>query len=158
MADENVEVLIRTHIQRYSEIDILDIYKLLHQAIFGPGHAIKSIKPAREWLEREAAILEPGPPDQPLVENIHPEQQIVRVHLRPYLAVGGSLGRLLDAFVQSSAAVNGNPDTMAAWWNTFYGMTTDNGALPSRFHSPTLALIPHPNTPHKCPACHHYPP
>src|SRR5260370_41699546 len=112
MADDKVQVLIRTHVHRYSEIDILDIYKLLHQAVFGPGHAIKSIKPAREWLEREAAILQPGPPDQPLVENIHPEHQIVRVHLLPYLAAGGNLGRLLDAFVQSSPARDGNPDQM----------------------------------------------
>jgi len=157
MPDDKVQTLIRTHVERYTEIDILDIYKLLHQAIFGPGHAIKSIKPAREWLEREAEILQPGPPDQPLVENIHPDEQIVRVHLRPYLAAGGSLGRLLEAFVQSSAAVHGNPETMADWWNIFYNMTLNGGEFATRFDSRTVALITRSKAAEKWPASHHSP-
>jgi len=157
MPDDKVQALILTHMQRYSEIDILDVYKLLHQAVFGPGHAIKSIKPAREWLEREAEILQPGPVDQPLVENIHPEQMIVRVHLRPYLAAGGNLGRLLDAFVQSSAAVNGDLSTMAAWWDIFYGMTTSGGSLAGHFDSRTIALIRRSRASEKWPASHHSP-
>src|SRR5579859_4487550 len=118
MSDEKVQALIRTHVQRYSEIDILDIYKLLHQAVFGPGHAIKSVKPAREWLERESEILQPAPV-HPLLENIHPDQAIVRVHLRPYLAMKGSLSKLLDAFVESSKTVQGDAKTMDAWWKIF---------------------------------------
>src|SRR4051812_2895056 len=107
MSDEQVAALILTHVQRYAEIDILDIYKLLHQAVFGPGHAVKNAKPAREWLERETQILQPGPV-QLLLENIHPDQALVRLHLRPYLAMKGSLGKLLDSFVESSKSVHGD--------------------------------------------------
>jgi len=40
-ASDKLAALITRHVQRYPEIDILDVYKLLHQAVFGPGHAIK---------------------------------------------------------------------------------------------------------------------
>jgi hypothetical protein len=63
MTDEKVAALIRIHIQRYPAIDILDIYKLLHQAVFGPGHAITAVKAAREWLERETETLAPDESD-----------------------------------------------------------------------------------------------
>src|SRR5262249_12436793 len=116
MSDEAVAALILTHVQRYADIDILDVYKLLHQAVFGPGHAVKNVKPAREWLERESEILQPAPA-HPLLENIHPDQGIVRVHLRPYLAVKGSLEKLLEGFVESSKAVHGDAKIMIAWWN-----------------------------------------
>src|SRR5258705_13932064 len=104
MAAEKVAALIQAHVQRYPEIDILDVYKLLHQAVFGPGHAIvnqKNQKSAREWLERESDLLKPTL-DEPLVENIHPDSALVRLHLRPYLAANGKLNKLFDAFVQSS--------------------------------------------------------
>src|SRR5260221_12126626 len=95
--------LITAHVQRYTEIDVLDVYKLLHQAVFGPGHAITNQKAAREWLERESEILQPVAAE-PLLESVHPEGSIVRLHLRPYLSVNGKLNKLLDALVHSSKA------------------------------------------------------
>src|SRR3977135_1923629 len=73
MADEKkVAALISAHVQRYPEIDVSDVYKLLHQAILGPGHAIKNQKAAREWLERESELFAPNT-EEPLIENIHPD-------------------------------------------------------------------------------------
>ena len=54
MSEERVVALIRTHLARYPQMQLADIYKLLHQAAFGPGHLIASKKAAREWLEHEA--------------------------------------------------------------------------------------------------------
>ncbi len=156
MSNEPIAALILTHVQRYAEIDILDIYKLLHQAVFGPGHAVKNVKPAREWLERESEILQPGPV-QPLLENIHPQQALVRVHLRPYLALKGSLGKLLDGFVESSKTVHGDTKTMAAWWKIFEDMANPGGSLAGRFDTRQIALIGRSRLSENWPASHHSP-
>ncbi len=118
--------IITTHVQRYPEIDVLDVYKLLHQAVFGPGSVIKSQKAAREWLERESEILQPVAAE-PLLESVHPEGSIVRLHLRPYLVLNGKLNKLLDTFVQSSKAVNGINMT---------GRTRASQNWPASQHSP----------------------
>ena len=159
MAAEKVAALIQAHVQRYPEIDILDVYKLLHQAVFGPGHAIvnqKNQKSAREWLERESDLLKPTL-DEPLVENIHPDSALVRLHLRPYLAANGKLNKLFDAFVQSSKAVTGDPATLAAWWATFQEMTQEGGPLASRFDARKVALVGRTHAKEDWAADHHSP-
>ena len=157
MADEKVEALINTHVQRYPEIDILDVYKLLHQAIFGPGHAIaggKARKSAQEWLERESELLEPATAG-PLIESIHPDGAVVRVHLRPYLAARGTLNKLLDAFLESSRLVSGDLATMAAWWAIFQAMV--EGPLGGRFDARAVHLEGQTRARENWPASHHSP-
>jgi hypothetical protein len=115
MDDDAVITLILRHLRRYPESDFHDVYKLLHQAAFGPGHAIKDKRKAHEWIERD--LDTPAPSfNEPLVEVIHPAGEMVRLHLRPYAAQGGNLHRLRDAFVASAEATADNPDLMARWW------------------------------------------
>ncbi|MBN1286046.1 MAG: hypothetical protein JXB47_11670 [Anaerolineae bacterium] len=114
---EPVITLIRRHLDRYPESSFHDVYKLLHQAAFGPGHLVDNKKKALEWIERD--LDEPGPTAIPLAESIHPAGDIVRLHLRPYAAQRGNLRRLRDAFVASAEAVTGAPDLMATWWAAF---------------------------------------
>ena len=157
MNNEAVAALIWAHVQRYHAIDILDIYKLLHQGVFGPGHAITNQRAAREWLERESAALKPNAGEL-LVESVHPQAEIVRIHLRPYLAASGSLRKLLDAFIQSSRAVTGSPETMAAWWGVFQDMTAPGAPLANRFPARTVSLIGRARAAEHWPATHHSPP
>lgn len=157
MAGEKIAELIQTHTRRYPEMEILDVYKLLHQAVFGPGHAIKNQKAAREWLERESELFVPNT-DDPLIENIHPDGQIVRVHLRPYIGLHGSLGKLLDAFVQSSKVINGDMETMAAWWALFQQMVNPGGQFAARFDARTVMLEGRTHERERWPASHHSPP
>ncbi len=156
MIGEQVAALILTHVQRYPEIDILDVYKLLHQAAFGPGHAITNAKAAREWLERESEILK-AVPGEPLVENIHPDAAVVRVHLRPYLAAQGSLGKLLDGFIQSSKVITGDLATMAEWWAIFQRMSGEGGSLATRFDAREVDLIGRTRAGENWPAAQHSP-
>ena len=160
MPDEKVSALINTHVQRYTEIDVLDIYKLLHQAIFGPGHALatrKSEQGAREWIERECEILTPHAGD-PLVEQIHPDGAIVRVHLRPYLTARGKLEKLADGLIESSRIVVGNEPTMSAWWAIFEAMIGESGgSLGQRFDARLVALEGHTRASEHWSASHHSP-
>jgi hypothetical protein len=156
MTSEKVEALIERHVQRYAEIDILDIYKLLHQAIFGPGHPITNRKAAEEWLERQSEILQPAP-DQPLLESIHPDDAVLRLHLRPYLKLNGSLKKLLDASIESSKAIIGDLETMASWWEVFQHMTDADGSFANRFDARTVRLIGRNCANESWPASHHSP-
>lgn len=157
MSDEAVAVLIRTHVQRYVAIDIMDVYKLLHQAVFGSGHAITNQRAAREWLDNECAKLIPNE-EEPILENVHPNGQIVRLHLRPYLALHGSLKKLLDAFVQSAKAVTGSEEVIAGYWQLFQQMCEPGSPLANRFSARTISLVGRTRAAEHWPASHHSPP
>ncbi len=140
MADEAVAALIMKHVQRYVALDILDVYKLLHQGVFGAGHAVSNQRSAREWLDKECAKLTPNAAE-PLLESVHPQDEVVRLNLRPYLAAQGSLKKLLEAFIRSAAQTRGDAETMAQWWATFQAMTAQGSPLANRFSERTVSLI-----------------
>jgi len=114
MNKQRVAELIRVHLDRYPESHIADVYKLLHQAVFGLGHLVANKKAAREWLENEAGKVTPTHEDL-LVESVHPEAAIVRLHLRPYLAYGGKIKPLVDAMARSAAGGGGCSKRCANW-------------------------------------------
>lgn len=154
--DDKVAALIRTHLHRYKEIEIKDIYRLLHQAVFGSGHPITAVKSEREWLERESEIAVPDPKAH-LLENIHPEGKLVRLHLRPYLSAKGDLKKLLDAFIASSKSIKGEVSTMEAYWRIVERMTEPDGELANRFDARTVQLIGRTRAQENWPASHHSP-
>jgi hypothetical protein len=156
MANETLLALINTHAERYPQIDILDVYRLLHQAEFGTGHALKNQKQVREWLERESALLEPDSTAS-LVENVHPNGAVVRLHLRPYLAAKGDLNKLLQAYIDSSKAIEGKAEQMKVAWDFFQSLTQAGGVYESRFERRTVALIGRTRASENWPASHHSP-
>lgn len=97
--------LLVEHTARYSHWQVRDVYKLIHQAAMGSGHAVRNITRARVWLEQELESLSPDD-HQPLIEQISPEakleKKVVRVHLRPYLAATNDPEPLLEAFVRTA--------------------------------------------------------
>lgn len=124
--------LVATHLDRYPASNIADVYKLLHQGVYGPGHSIPNKKLAREWLEHERDQVQPDR-TLPLVESIHPAGAVVRLHLRPYLAYEAKVAPLLDAFVRSAQAVEGDASTLAAWWAIFAAQVAPGGRWADRF-------------------------
>lgn len=89
----------------------VDVYKLVHQGLAGPGHAAPSREAARAWMTAEIAGLRNGYglvvpiPDEPTVTPVSPDSGLVRVHLRPWLAGSGSVESLLDAFLRTADEV-----------------------------------------------------
>jgi hypothetical protein len=154
LAAENVGELVRSHLQRYPAVEIMDMYKLLHQATFGPGHLIASKKTALEWLEHELNQQRPSL-DEPFIENIHPEGLIMRVHLRPYLAHQGPIKLLLDAFVRSAGQVEGDAKVMADRWQIFE--TLCQGAFARNFPIREVGLFGLVRARERWPAVHHSP-
>jgi hypothetical protein len=148
--------LILTHVARYPKADVMDIYKLLHQATFGPGHAISNKKTTREYLEQEISQIEPVR-NATLVESIHPTDEIVRLHLRPYLAYQNKVRPLLDAFVRSADQVQGDPAVMATRWQAFEALCRDGTLEAERFPLREVMLFGRVRAREQWPAVHHSP-
>jgi hypothetical protein len=104
--------LLGQHRLRYPRMALADIYKLLHQAALGPGHAVGNAAAARAALISEAASLCEGPAD-PLVDPISPDGRLARIHLRAYVAARRDLDKLADAFLETAAAYAGSADKLA---------------------------------------------
>jgi hypothetical protein len=101
--------------ERYPLWEIEDLYKLIHQAAMGSEHAVSNSAAAQAWLDREIKSLAEGP-EEPAIDPISPDGAIVRVNLRPYLAMKGDLRALLEAFVQTANEYPGSEDDLIRYW------------------------------------------
>jgi len=111
-----LESVVSAHLVRYPDMQIQDVYKLLHQATMGSGHAVTDPESARRWLERELAEMGDGIPE-PLIDPISADGQMARVHLRPYLAQGGNPQKLLSAFIHTANEFHGDEAVLKQEWD-----------------------------------------
>lgn len=107
-----VNQLLSAHLARYPAMQLDDIYKLLHQAALGPGHAVDNPAAARKRLDEEMSALGEAPAE-PLQDIISPDGRLGRVHLRSYLAAGGNPDALHRAFVETANSYLASPDKLA---------------------------------------------
>jgi hypothetical protein len=156
MNDERLNALIQAHLARYAQFEVTDAYKLLHQATYGPGHLITNKKTAREWLDSEVGQLTPSG-NEPLVENIHPDGLIVRMHLRPYLSFEGQTKALLDAFIRSAEQMPDAPDLMAQRWSVLEAWCQAGGTYAARFDPQEVRLFGRFRRQEQWPAMQHSP-
>lgn len=108
--------ILKNHQIRYPAMQAQDAYKLIHQATCGPAHAVTNSQAAREWLERELETLH-DPYPEPAIDPISPNGDLVRVHLAPYLAAGGSIERLLEAFITTSREFPADHNKLRAYFD-----------------------------------------
>jgi hypothetical protein len=95
-----------------SDSEAADFYKFLHQAIFGPGHAIPDRAAAMSFLADELEGLGPPLPGEEPCRTLGGDPILVRVHLRPFVADGGDPEALVEAFVATAEQVHGSPNQM----------------------------------------------
>jgi len=114
-----------------------DIYKLVHQGVYGPGHLVASVPRARAILNEELLSLATqcrvqsakcrmqNSEAEELIEEIDPRGRLVRVNLRPFSRSAevrsqrsecrrqkGGSDWLVEAMVESAARVKGDPRIM----------------------------------------------
>jgi len=109
------EKILRAHVERYPEMQIQDVYKLIHQASLGSEHAVENPEHARAWMLREISEMGSGPVE-PVIDPISENAEIVRVHLRPFAAQGGDIEALLNAFIRTANEYRGNFETLETSW------------------------------------------
>ncbi len=102
--------VVRWHADHYPNLNVEDLYKLLHQAVAGPAHSIEDPDMARQWLDREWDGLEDPLEAEEMFEPLSSDGQLVRVNLRPWRAAGLAPEVVLNAFVRTAGALP--PDTV----------------------------------------------
>ena len=123
-----VSQLLSAHLARYPAMQLDDIYKLLHQAALGPGHAVDNPAAARKRLDEEMAALGEAPAE-PLQDIISPDGRLGRVHLRGFLAAGGNPDELHRAFVATANSYPASPDKLAKFCGCL-GDLAGSGGIP----------------------------
>jgi hypothetical protein len=106
--------LLSDYLRRHPVAEAQDIYKFTHQSVYGPAHLITNVEGARRYLEREIASLSVAGQGEPLMDVLSHAPPLVRVNLRPFVAVGGDTQALLQALVQSANRVRGDAALMAS--------------------------------------------
>jgi hypothetical protein len=124
-----MSAILAWHRRRYPLLKAQDIYKLIHQGVFGPGHIITNAARAKRMLEEEMAALEVRSPKsevqsqtEPEFEAIDPDGLLVRVNLRPMISAQCKVQSakcrmqnvewLVKAMVESGRRVKGDPELM----------------------------------------------
>ena len=114
VSKDKVEALIREHMNRRPLMQAVDVYKLLHQGVFGIGHLLN--ENARTFLEAEAStLILDEQPEEPLLEEVSADGSMVRVNLRPYLRRSLPLDRLFSAMEASAQEKGREEDFLKAW-------------------------------------------
>jgi hypothetical protein len=104
------------HIARYPNLELIDLYKLLHQSALGASHASAS----DDILEREFNLEWDnltGVHIEPAIDPISPDGKIARIHLRSYLSQDYSKDDLLTAFIRTANAQNGSQEKLKKFCN-----------------------------------------
>jgi hypothetical protein len=99
------------HIARYPNLELIDLYKLLHQSALGASHASAS----DDILEREFNLEWDnltGVHIEPAIDPISPDGKIARIHLRSYLSQDYSKDDLLTAFIRTANAHSGSKEKL----------------------------------------------
>jgi len=115
MNSEKFRKIIFKHIKRYPLAQIGDLYKLTHQASMGSEHAVKDIQKAQYLLQCELEVMAENP-FEPVIDEISPSGNIVRVHLWPYIHIGGDPDYLLWAFIKTANEFKGNINELLCTW------------------------------------------
>ena len=120
--------ILTAQVRRYPRLQIEDLCKLLHQASMGSEHAVSDEDGVRAWLQQELAVMGDGP-EEPLVDEISPTGDIVRVHLRPYATAGRDPQGLLHAFLRTAREYRGSTEQFRKYGEVAEAMAT-SGLLP----------------------------
>ena len=102
---------------RYPAMEAQDWYKLVHQSVFGAGHAIQNVEAAHDWLIREWEALDMVS-SEPLVEILGPDSLYARINLRPYKSAGGRSDELFQAFLQTANQGAEPGDGFERYWQS----------------------------------------
>jgi hypothetical protein len=96
----------------HPDAEAVDLYKFVHEAMFGPGHAISDPAQAADALKAELATLGPPTTGESWCDTLGGDPFLVRVNLRPFVANGFDSQALLDSFVATAGAVRPDPQQM----------------------------------------------
>lgn len=106
------ETALQAELARRPAATAADLYKLLHQSVYGPGHLIPDLDSATRYLLQELAEAGPTMPGEALCEDLG--NGMVRVNLRPFRDRRGAPAELVRAMAQTARVNRGEARTLEA--------------------------------------------
>ena len=110
--------LVVSHIHRYPELEVRDVYKLLYQGAMGQEHLMNDAPRFEQRLTEEFESVS-GNDNAPLWENLRPDGEIVRLNLAPYKIRNGNPGTLYTLCLWTASSFKGNSEDLKMSWETF---------------------------------------
>jgi hypothetical protein len=111
-ATSNAVQALAFDVASHPNAEAADIYKFLHQAMFGPGHAVTDPDQAALFLRNELAAMGPAATNETWCDTLGGDPFLVRVNLRPFVVNGFDTDVLLETFVATANAVHGDSQQM----------------------------------------------
>ena len=103
--------LIHTQVQRYPAMQIEDLYKLAFQAALGNEHLMTDSAMVHDYLLKELESIQVSS-TEPLLEEISPDGEVVRLNLRPFKARQGDHRALFHAMMQTARTFPQSPERL----------------------------------------------
>ena len=137
-----VKKLVNDHLKMRPAMEVVDVYKLLFQGVYGVGHILTG--DAKSYLFDEAVKIKvQDHPEETLVESVSPDGEIIRVNLRPFLRKKLSLTILFEAMMRST--VDGDAKLFLERWKAYVNLV-ETGELPfSKLEVEELDMKINPN-------------
>lgn len=124
MAAAQLMNLLQEHLSRRPGMEPRDVYKLLYQGVRGPEHLITSPAAFLEQLAEEWQAIDAKTGD-PLWESIRTDGSLLRLNLRAYKSLGGSLDKLGAACLETAHRTWGTPADLQQAWESFVSASKD---------------------------------
>jgi hypothetical protein len=107
----SLQKLISTQLQRYPAMQLQDLYKLVFQAAMGNEHLMTDSAMVHDYLIKELASIDAASAE-PLLEEISPGGEVVRLNLRPFKAQNGDHHALFQAMLQTARTFQKSPENL----------------------------------------------
>jgi hypothetical protein len=143
--------LLLNEFREHPEATIQDFYKFIHQLSMGPGHWKMDFDMAREYLNAEIRTLNKDS-TQRLCQFLSPDGGLIRINLRPYIAMNGDIDSLAEAFVKTSNEFIQSEKILKVNLNLFSQMVKDR-KIP--FNTDSVQSYIHRMEEKHYPAVHH---
>lgn len=119
--------IFRQHLDRYPQMELVDLYKLLYQATCGPAHLVSDSVEVYQEIRAELEGLVAAP--EPLTENIDAHGAYMRINLKSFKYYGGD-PRQLARIVCNSAKLDSNAHQKLQQRWQLVGQLIRDGLLP----------------------------
>jgi len=123
----SIRKIFAKQLQRYPAMQTEDLYKLVFQATMGNEHLMTDSAAVHDYLIHELASIQASAAE-PLLEEISPDGEVVRLNLRPFKARQGDHRVLFRAIMQTARAFQKSPQRLEQYWRDLEQMAK-SGAI-----------------------------
>jgi hypothetical protein len=143
--------IMKAQLERYPAMQVQDWYKLVFQAALGNEHLMTDSARIHDYLIREFESI-PASSDEPLLEEISPDGEVVRLNLRPFKARQGDHRALFQAMMQTARTFHKSQERLERFLRYLEQMAA-SGAIP--FEAKAMQSFLHEMRDKGYPAVHH---